>query len=52
MERAVARPITLAAIVVQTLQQGRKLIEAIQARDVPLFYLLSPWRSHADDYAR
>jgi len=31
MQLAVARPITRAAILVQTLQQGRKLIEKFQA---------------------
>jgi len=42
----------MAAILVQTLQQRRKLIEEFQASDVLFFDRVLLFRSHEDDYAR
>ncbi len=50
MQLPITGAVTLAAIVMQSLKQRRKLVEEFKARHVRLFDLVSLFRSHADDY--
>ena len=52
MQGAIAGTVSRATIIVQAIQQWRKLVEEFQARDVGFFDLLFLFGSHARDYAR